>query len=341
MSQELTPQKDLLLPQKPKLLDFVRQTMRLKHYAIRTEDTYTDWIKRYILFHGKRHPSTMGAFHIKQFLTHLAIDRNVSASTQNQAFNALIFLYRDILRRRMEELSDIPRAKNSKHIPAVFTRDEIRRLLKEMTGTYGLIATFLYGTGMRLMEGLRLRVKDIDFEQQHIIIRDGKGSKDRITMLPASLADDLRVHLAKVKHRHQQDLVDGGGSVYLPSALSVKFPRLDREWGWQYVFPADRLSRDPRSGTWRRHHMDESGLQRAVKNALRHAGINKHAGVHTLRHSFATHVLEAGHDIRTVQELLGHKHVSTTMIYTHVLNRPGISVKSPLDHFMGTNDPLI
>jgi integron integrase len=318
-------------PKSPKLLDRVRELIRVKHYSNRTEKTYVDWIKRFLRFHGMRHPKDMGAKEIGAFLSHLALQRNVAASTQNQAFNALIFLYKQVLKIEVGELKDITRAKGPGRLPTVLTKPEVFRLIAGLNGTYRLMGETLYGTGLRVMELLRLRVKDIDFDRNQIIVRRGKGEKDRITVLPQAVKAKLRDHLERIKLLHEADLKTGHGSVYLPFALKEKYPNLDREWGWQYAFPSKSLSSDPRSGTVRRHHVNERGIQSAVKQAVRLANINKHVGVHTLRHSFATHLLESGTDIRTVQELLGHKHVQTTMIYTHVLNRPGISVKSPLD----------
>ncbi len=316
---------------KPKLLDQVRDVCRFKHYSIRTEQTYVDWIKRYIYFHGKRHPKDLTATHVRDFLTHLAVKGRVSASTQNQAFSALLFLYQQVLRQEIGLIEDVERAKTPKRVPVVFTRDEARAILAQLTGTTRLMVELLYGSGLRLTECLRLRVKDIDFGYNQITIRDGKGAKDRVTVLPEKLREPLQRHLTRVKSLHADDLADGFGTVYLPFALERKYSNADREWPWQYVFPAAKRSIDPRSRSERRHHVGEFVLQRAVKEAIRKAGIRKAASCHTFRHSFATHLLESGSDIRTVQELLGHKDVSTTMIYTHVLNRPGLAVRSPLD----------
>jgi integron integrase len=321
----------------PKLLDQVRDVIRRKHFSIRTEQTYTDWIRRFILFHGKRHPMEMAEGEITEFLTSLARDGNVAASTQNQALSALLFLYKEVLKQEIGWLDSVERAKRPARLPVVLTRDEVHKIFAYLHGTPRLMAGLLYGSGLRLMECVRLRVKDIDFGYLHIVVRDGKGNKDRVTMLPINLANALERHLQKVKAQHEQDLEDRFGSVYLPHALARKFPNAPREWAWQYAFPSTRISTDPREDSnngepiKRRHHIDESALQLAVKKALRSSGINKPASCHTLRHSFATHLLENGYDIRTVQELLGHKDVSTTMIYTHVLNKPGIGVKSPLD----------
>jgi integron integrase len=315
----------------PRLLDRVRDKIRLKHYSIRTESAYLGWIRRFIVFHGKRHPAEMGAPEIEAFLSHLAVDGQVAASTQNQALAALLFLYREVLGAELPWLDGVERAKRPQRLPVVLTSGEVRSVLARMEGVKWLMASLLYGTGMRLMECIRLRVKDVDFQARQVTVRDGKGAKDRVTMLPESLVAPLQQHLAKVKVIHEQDCREGFGAVYLPFALERKYPNASREWGWQYVFPARSRSIDPRSGKERRHHIDEKVLQRALKSAVREAGLTKPASCHTLRHSFATHLLQAGYDIRTVQELLGHKDVSTTMIYTHVLNRGGRGVRSPLD----------
>ena len=313
-----------------KLLDRVRDAIRLKHYSIRTEQAYVNWIKRYIYFHGVRHPAEMGAPEIQAFLTHLAVQENVAASTQNQALSALLFLYKEVLKQDLGPI-DALRAKKPKRLPTVLTKEEVRRVFQHMSGIHLLIARLLYGSGLRLMEGVRLRVKDLDFEYHTITVRDGKGAKDRVTMLPETLVVPLQDHLRTVKRTHEEDLVKGYGAVYLPYALERKYPNANKEWIWQYVFPANRLSVDPRSGVVRRHHIHESSVQKAVRAAAQAAGIPKRVSPHTLRHSFATHLLEAGYDIRTVQELLGHKDVRTTMIYTHVLQRGGLAVRSPLD----------
>ena len=316
---------------KAKLLDQVREVIRVKHYSLRTEETYVQWIKRFIFFHGKRHPREMGAVEIERFLTDLAVRGKVAASTQNQAVNALVFLYQQVLHLDAGEFSAV-RAKRPSRLPVVLTEGEVRRvLLAVKPGTISLMVRLLYGTGMRLMECVRLRVKDIGLEQNQIVVRDGKGFKDRVTMLPISLKPELAQHLDRVRLLYEQDLAAGGGEVYLPYALERKYPNAPKEWGWQYVFPAARPSEDPRTGRRRRHHANETSLQRAVKEALRAAGITKPASCHSLRHSFATHLLEKGYDIRTVQELLGHASVETTQIYTHVMARPGIGVRSPLD----------
>ncbi len=318
-------------PPKPRLMDEIRTTIRLRGLSYRTEQTYTDWIKRFILFHNKRHPREMGAEEVHAYLAHLVNDRNVAASTQNVALNAILFLYREVLLQPLPPLGDLQPAKKAPRLPVVFTPEEVRAMLSHLTGTKWLMASLLYGTGMRVSEMLRLRVKDIDFAQNQITVRAGKGNKDRVTMLPNSLKEPLREHLVQVKQAHEVDLQEGFGTVELPFALTQKYPHAHREWHWQYLFPAPKRSIDPRSRIERRHHLDPSGLQKAVKAALRQAGIAKHGSCHTLRHSFATHLLEAGYDIRTVQELLGHNDVKTTMVYTHVLNRGGLAVRSPLD----------
>lgn len=318
-------------PKPKKLLDQLRDTIRLKHYSYSTEKTYVHWVKRYILFHHRRHPAEMGAAEIEAFLTHLAKDEHVSASTQNQAFNALLFLYRNVLQIDLPVPLQALRAKRAQHLPTVLSRGEVIQILNSMQGIHKLMAQLLYGCGLRLMECLRLRVKDIDFEQSQIVVRDGKGEKDRLTMLPATLVEPLKAQVSYVERLHARDLAEGFGSVELPFALARKYPNADKELAWQFVFPSNRLSTDPRNGITRRHHLDPSGLQRAVKAAVKLARINKPVSPHTFRHCFATHLLEAGYDIRTVQELLGHKDVKTTMIYTHVLNRGPKAVRSPLD----------
>jgi len=316
---------------KKKLLDRVRDAIRVKHYSIRTEQAYVNWVRRFILFHDKRHPKDMGADEIEEYLTYLAVDRNVAASTQNQALSALLFLYQNVLKKDLDRPVDAVRAKKPKRLPTVLTREEAQQVLAAMSGTSQLIAKLLYGAGLRLIECLRLRVKDVDFGQQQIIVRDGKGAKDRLTVLPESLVEPMRKHLHRVAMIHQQDLDNGYGAVYLPEALARKYPNANRELIWQYVFPSREISTDPRSGVERRHHLHVSTVQRAVRRAAKLAGVSKHVTPHVFRHSFATHLLESGYDIRTVQELLGHKDVKTTMIYTHVLNRGGLAVRSPLD----------
>jgi integron integrase len=315
----------------PRLLDRVRQAARLKHYSIRTEEAYVSWVRRYVRFHGTRHPQEMGMQEVESFLTDLAVHKRVAASTQNQALSALLFLYSEVLQQPLEGPLQSVRAKQPERVPTVLSRQEVRRVLDALTGTHQIMGQLLYGSGLRLMECVRLRVKDVDFAQLQLAVRDGKGSKDRITLLPQRLAAPLQLHLQYVKLLHERDLRSGGGAVYLPTALDAKYPNADREWIWQYVFPSEALSEDPRSGALRRHHLNESGLQKAVKRAARLADIPKRISCHVFRHSFATHLLEDGYDIRTVQELLGHRDVKTTMIYTHVLNRGGRGVRSPLD----------
>ena len=319
--------------EEPKLLDQVRDLIRLKHYSIRTEQAYLGWIRRFILFHHKRHPKEMGKTEIEAFLTHLAVQKNVAASTQNQAMNAILFLYRHVLKQDLGWLEDVTRATRPARLPVVLTVPEVQSVLARLDGQHWVMASLLYGSGLRLMECLRLRVKDLELTRRELIVRDGKGSKDRITLLPDKLIQPLQIQLERVKALHQQDLQQGFGAVYLPDALEREYPNANREWAWQYVFPADKRSIDPRSGVERRHHRGETALQQAIRNAVRQAGIDKPANCHTLRHSFATHLLANGYDIRTVQELLGHKDVRTTMIYTHVLNRGGKGVRSPLDGF--------
>ena len=288
-------------------------------------------MKRYILFHNKRHPNDMGRAEIETFLSHLAVNLKVSASTQNQAFNALLFLYREVLKKALDESIHAIRAKRPIRLPTVMTKEETMKVIGALSGDFQMMVKLIYGSGLRLMECLRLRVKDIDFDNNQVLIRDAKGMKDRVTVLPENLKSLLREHLKRVKMQHDHYVTKGFGCVYLPYALARKYPNASKEWGWQYVFPAKGVSKDPRTSEMRRHHVHENSLQKAVKTAVHLAGMTKQVSVHTFRHSFATHLLEAGHDIRTVQELLGHKDVSTTMIYTHVLHRPGISVRSPLD----------
>ena len=315
----------------PRFLDQLRESLRVRHYSLRTEDAYVDWVRRFILFHGKRHPREMGPAEVQAFLSHLAVDRQVSPSTQNQAKAALVFLYKHLLAVDLPWLDEVVQARRQPRLPVVLTPGEVRGLFAQMDGVMGLVAQLLYGTGMRLMEGLRLRVKDVDFERREIVIRDGKGGKDRVTMLPASLEDLLQAHLDGVRALHQKDLAEGFGSVFLPDALAVKTRASPLAWGWQWVFPSQNRSVDPRSGAVRRHHLQAESVQKAVRLAARAAEFAKPVTPHVLRHSFATHLLAAGQDIRTVQELLGHKDVETTMIYTHVLNRGGRGVLSPLD----------
>ena len=317
--------------QQPKLLDQVRIALRSRHYSPRTETAYINWIRRFILFHDKRHPAEMAEAEVNKFLTHLAVNEKVSASTQNQALSALLFLYRYVLDRQFGQLGDVVRARQSRRLPVVLTLDEVRAVLSVLKGEQRLIAVLLYGTGMRLMECLRLRVKDIDFGTGEIIIRKGKGDKDRRTMLPEKTRTSLQRHLARVKQIHVKDLADGYGLVALPYALDRKYPGASTEWGWQFVFPQTKRWVNPKTGDQGRHHVDVSIIQKAVKGAVRKSGITKSATSHSLRHSFATHLLEDGYDIRTIQELLGHKDVATTMIYTHILNRGGKGVRSPAD----------
>ena len=312
-------------------MDCVRARIRYRHYSLRTEEAYVGWIRRFIRFHGRRHPREMGAIEVESFLTDLAVRLKVAASTQNQALSALLFLYREVLGIELPWVDGVVRAKASKRLPVVLTRAEVAALLAQMYGTTGLMARLMYGTGLRLMECMRLRVKDIDFARAEIVVREGKGSKDRITLLPVSLGIALREHLVRVKARHGLELANGGGDVALPSAVAHRHAAAAREWGWQYVFPATGVRHDRHDGALRRHHADEKTLQRAMRRALALAGIAKPATPHSLRHAFATHLLEGGENIRTVQELLGHADVQTTMIYTHVSTRGGRGVASPLD----------
>ena len=318
-------------PPPRKLLDRVRDRIRVKHYSYRTEETYVQWIRRFILFHNKRHPSEMGGDEVNAFLTHLAVNENVAASTQNQALSAILFLYREVLELELGLNLDAVRAKRPRNLPTVLTVAETLEILNNLTGVHQIIAKLLYGSGLRLNEALQLRVKDLDFGQQQIMVRDSKGMESRVTMLPRNVVEQLQEHLQIVKRLHQQDLTRGYGEVNLPFALSKKYPNAAKEWIWQYVFPSSAIAKDPRSELMCRYHIHESGIQKALKQAVRSAKIEKRVGCHTFRHSFATHLLQNGYDIRTVQELLGHKDVKTTMIYTHVLNRGGKGVISPLD----------
>jgi integron integrase len=333
-------------PGQPRLLDRVRHAIRARHYSLRTEEAYVGWIRRYILFHKKRHPMEMGEAEINAFVTHLAVAEGVGASTQTQALSALLFLYRHVLAKELPDLDAVVRAKRPGRLPTVLTRAEVRRVVGNMEGTPRLFATLLYGTGMRLLEGLRLRVKDLEFGNNRIVVRDTKGGEDRVVPFPTVVRAAMPSWLARIKRLHDRDLADGFGSVHLPDAIARKFPGADREWGWQYVFPGEHRSRDPRGGSGsatggatdnfaeqpeRRHHLHETVIQRALRRAVLDAGISRRVSCHTFRHSFATHLLEEGYDIRTIQELLGHKDVKTTMIYTHVLNRGGRGVRSPAD----------
>jgi integron integrase len=316
---------------KPKLLATVRDKLRARHFSLRTEQAYVAWIRRFILHHDKRHPKDMGAAEVEGFLTHLATEQRVSASTQNQALSAILFLYRHVLEVDLPWLENVVRARKSQHVPVVLPRQEVQALINELEPPFQLIAQLLYGSGLRLLEALRLRVKDIDFSYAQIVVRDGKGRKDRVTVLPDAVASALRTHLLTVKAQHDRAVQRGYAGVQLPESLHRKYPRAPLDWGWQYVFPAARPSRDPRTGTHRRHHLHETSVQRAIRVAARRLGIVKPIGPHTLRHCFATHLLERGYDIRTVQELMGHADVRTTQIYTHVMKKGAGAVKSPLD----------
>ncbi|HXH05983.1 MAG TPA: integron integrase, partial [Vicinamibacterales bacterium] len=320
---------------RPRLLDRVREAIRARHYSVRTEKAYVHWIRRFIFFHGKRHPAEMGAAEVTKFLTSLAVEGRVAASTQNQALSALLFLYKDVLEVDLPWLDGIVRAKRPVRLPVVLTRAEVRAVLQRLEGAPHLMACLLYGAGLRVLECCRLRAQDVDFATNQITVRGGKGDKDRITMLPAVVKPGLVQHLEDVRRQHQADVAMGAGWVELPTALLRKYPKAGRQWAWQWVFPATRIYRDRLTGQRRRHHLHESVLQRAVRDAVRKAGMSKRGSPHTLRHSFATHLLEDGHDIRTVQELLGHRDVSTTMIYTHVLNRGPAAVRSPADRMFG------
>jgi len=316
---------------RPKLLDRVRHAIRTRHYSPRTEEAYIHWIRRYIVFHEKQHPSTLSAPDISRFLTWLAVERHVSASTQNQALSALLFLYKVVLAIEVGAVPPVVRARTPERLPVVLSRDEIGALLKQLTGTERLVVMLLYGSGVRLAECLDLRVKDLDFDRHQIIVRQGKGQKDRVTMLPGAVRETLTKHLADVRRLHEADLARGFGRVVLPFALHRKFRNAPTEWRWQFVFPAGRICRDPRYGSPSRYHLHKSVVQKALANAARLAGTTKRLSPHVMRHSFATHLLEDGYDIRTVQELLGHRDVRTTMIYLHVMNRGALGVKSPVD----------
>jgi len=322
-------------PARPRLLEQVKNAIERRHYSPRTEEVYVHWIKRFIYFHGKRHPLEMGEQEVTEFLNFLARERDVAASTQNQALSALLFLYREVLQRPFGWLNGLERARMPTRKPTVLSRDEARRLLAALRGPRWIMASLLYGAGLRLRECLKLRVKDVDFDYRQILVRDGKGAKDRVTMLPAAVIEPLRLHLERARTLHERDVASSCGDVELPDALARKYPKAPYEWAWKFVFPSHKLSTDPRTGVIRRHHVYENYLIRAVKQAAHAAGIAKHVSCHTLRHSFATHLLESGHDIRTVQELLGHASVETTMIYTHVMNKGGRGVPSPLDRMPG------
>ncbi|HRJ58816.1 MAG TPA: integron integrase [Anaerolineales bacterium] len=326
------PPKPTSSPQGKKLLDQYRDHIRLKQYSPRTEKTYIQWVREYILYHNKRHPKEMGAPEINQFITHLVVDRKASASTQNQVISAILFLYRNVLHIELDQTDlGFIRPKRSKRVPTVLSKDEAKTIIQNLTSPYKLMVQIMYGAGLRLMECLRLRIKDIDFENHRILVYDGKGGDDRQTPLPDSIIPTLREHLAKTRAIHQKDLAHGRGSVHMPFALAKKFPNAHTSWIWQYVFPASTFITDKEDGIMRRHHIHETALQRAIKQAATLSKIQKRVTPHTFRHSFATHLLQNGYDIRTVQELLGHKDVKTTMIYTHVLQRGGLAVKSPLD----------
>ena len=321
------------------LLSQIAQAIRVRHYSIRTEKSYIDWIKRFIYFHHKRHPKEMGGAEVAAFLTHLAVDRNVAAATQNQALNALVFLYKVVLERPLQEhIQGIVRAKKPKRLPVVLTKGEVAKLLSNLDGVYWLLGCLQYGSGLRLIESMRLRVMDLDYDRQALFVRSGKGDQDRVVTLAEDLIVPLQRHLEGVRTVFERDVAAGFGRVYLPHALDRKYPNAGREWKWQYLFPASRRSRDPRSGVERRHHLDASCMQKAVAAAVRRAEINKKASCHTLRHSFASHLLERGMDIRTIQEQLGHKDVRTTQIYTHVIKRGGLAVQSPLNDVLSVVD---
>ncbi len=322
------------MPARPRFLDEVRNRLRVEHYSRRTEDAYVGWIRRFILFHGKRHPNELGEAEVTRFLSELALKGKVASSTQNQALSAMLFLYGSVLKHELNWLEGLVRARGPRRLPIVLTREEVRAVLEQLTGTSWLVATLLYGGGLRLTEALRLRVKDLDFAAKQITVRGGKGNKDRVTLFPSAAREELTRHLEIARRQHRADLALGAGWVELPLALGRKYPQAGREWIWQWIFPATRRYTDPRTSQVRRHHFHESALQRDVHRAVRDAGITKHASCHTFRHSFATHLLEDGYDIRTVQELLGHRDVSTTMIYTHVLNLGPAAVRSPMDRLL-------
>lgn len=320
------------MPDSPRsLVAAVRAEIQLRHYSIRTEKAYVEWIVRFIRFHGRRHPRLLGGGEVRQFLSHLATDRHISPATQAQALSALLFLYKRVLKVDLPWIDNVVRAHRPKRLPTVLDKAEARRVIAHLRGDHWLVAALLYGSGLRLLEALRLRVKDVDLYHHRLMVRDGKGAKDRVTIIPAQLIEPLRHHLARVRTLHDHALKSGFGGVDLPYALARKYPRAHEEWGWQYVFPAAKPSVDPRSGARRRHHVHEQSVQRQVRQAARAAGIDKPVSPHTFRHSFATHLLESGYDIRTVQELLGHRDVSTTQIYTHVMAPGKNAVRSPFD----------
>ena len=337
MKSQIKPVRPLVPPQDAppshgkKLMDQVSDALRTKHYSYRTEQTYKDWIKRYILFHGKRHPKDMGEAEIRAFIAHLAAERKVAVSTSNQALSAILFLYRTVLQMDIQLPPDLSKASRPKRLPTVLTHAEAMQIIGKMRGASRLMAKIMYGSGLRVMECMRLRVKDLDFGNHQIVVRGGKGDNDRLTILPKSILPELEQLLQDVKALHEKDLAEGYGETILPNALDVKYRAASREWAWQFIFPASQRSLDPLTGVIRRHHLDETVPQKAIRAAAKSAGIEKQVTPHTFRHSFATHLLQNGYDIRTVQELLGHKDVKTTMIYTHVLQRGGLAVKSPLD----------
>ena len=320
---------------RPRLLEQVRRAVRARQYSRRTEQAYAGWVRRYVLFHGKRHPSELDGSAMAAFLSHLANECNVSASTQSQAASALLFLYREVLSVAIEAPAGVARPRKPRRLPVVMTRSEVSAVLRQMASTKLLVAALLYGSGLRLLEALQLRVKDIDLERREVVVRDGKGGHNRMTTLPGALALELAKQIERVRARHDSDVLRDAGWVELPTALPRKLPSAARELPWQWLFPAARQYTDPDTGQRRRHHLHETAVQRAVTDAVRRSGITKRASCHTFRHSFATHLLEDGYDIRTVQELLGHRNVKTTMIYTHVLNRGGLGICSPLDRLEG------
>lgn len=321
----------IALPLRPRLLDQVRDALRFRHYSLRTEQTYVHWIRRYIVFHGKRHPKDLGAAEVTAFLTHLASQRQVTASTQNLALASLLFLYRHVLEIDLPWLDQLVPARRTRYLPTVLTNSEVQAVIRQLDGTPWLMAMLLYGAGLRLNECLNLRVKDVEFDRRQLLVRDGKGSKDRVAILPASVSEPLQNHLGKVKQLHQRDLAAGLGEAALPHALANKYPKAGYQWGWQFIFPSRSLCTNPHTGRQTRYHIHDKTLQRSIKDAALRAGIRKPVRCHTFRHSFATHLLEDGVDIRSIQELMGHKDVSTTMIYTHVMSKTTLSIQSPAD----------